>query len=1279
MKIYNTNDATGAAPGGSNDINSDYVTNKSLKSGLLKASSYLVALNANPVTTRPLEGKKGKKFYKDEHEARIFILIAIHFLSENSTDFQLPAIYSLRTENIAKDANREVFKKVVKEYQNYLINVANVTEGITENGVVNWHTLKAIDNALPADMLVTFKDGNDEEFDIIAEVADNHELIVQTYDTVNQDYIYNIKYPSITPGADDIICTITSPHPLSFDRIVNNIGNVSTDTLYLNNREVEKIVNDQISDIDLSDADTSSPIIRLDGPIVESIEVDHFDNKYNSRQYKLYKIKPGDTIESILKDHFYYDENDPSKNDDLYIKDPYNPANTVFKFPKRKELDVSLRAYDIRREFYMNFLYYSNVKFVEGVNGEEIIETGIKADTVGGDFNRYSDDVLENFFIFDNEYDPSITPSSSNATVEPNYLKFIKTTPNDSVSSGTRRITYDVNGNTNAFDLEVGTVIRIPTRQTADTLFYHLNFRHDVMLEDLGGVNETRLEYVESSSSNWAGFLETVDDFFSPVSEFVKTEFKELYEETLEFFTSIYNFAIQAVKEIWPRGLGGYVGVDLDVTWGYPIKTEVKAKRSISRLMTKDDDMTLVIADEVEMALSASASLGNTTKNSSAYLGNGELKKEPARFGWGGSISAGLRAKANVLYKFPIRPNETGFLAAVFTAIQVVPFFSVGIGKLYVDATMELLEGMNIMNIRPQNYINNLGFGLAFEAKASASFGGVKPVGEIIDSEGESTGEFYYEPNDSNSPIASEKALDANNIMNYLSPFVNGEASFSLGYGVSYKTSYDDASSVPSKNARQPKALEVENSIGVKIGLKLSGLDGLRRMLSIFFQGEIGKFLASPGLDFSRQLTFGLVHKIERVEEKQLLDASQINILSFSPLPDGSDNLNAIPPEETEADGVTPSSDIKVGAWTKQVKIGAASGNSEVAFLLGSKKIHDLIQAGLNEDQFTMPLLWGLLENIDFKYRLGINNGRTTKFFDDIINKEHDEDVKTLLVLFKEFIEFVKEKLTVRSRSIDLLGFVNAGVDIPYNVGVNIGTSIDANCIAIYAQHQMKRMKLIELLGNNNNEIEEFRIKYEKEAASHVCSYDGTKTAGEFHDFVIDKLDQLVDDELSQYQSQGLLTITADYLVQFWQMISLAFDMLDYLNKIPNTLANNDFIESGYNEIDGLASLIQAGDGFDIDKLMMFLAIQNDLVKPNISFDLLVGFRLAAGLNSPINIKGNIGIDAGLTYVIDLYEKGNILALDDDDSFKPAFDKIAKYVEDPTNGVHFWMIKNKLI
>ena len=261
------------------------------------------------------------------------------------------------------------------------------------------------------------------------------------------------------------------------------------------------------------------------------------------RNAKLYKVKDGEDFVALIEREYY--------NGALEYKNPYDEtAPPIFTFPSRQLAPVSEREHDARLQFYLNLIYYYNTNEVDE-NGNHK-EYGIKA---AANYTRYDIENLDSYFIFDNEFDPT-----NEATALPNYYRFIKAQE----AHGTK-IEFDAAGKTTTFEADPGKNIWLPSREFSEAWYYHLNFRHKEMLKtnDQGG-----FDYVEGDDLLQILALLLGLPIFGPLGIWLKTDTQKLYEETVEFFSSAYDFMIDTMTETWPRGLGGMFGVGIGITLG---------------------------------------------------------------------------------------------------------------------------------------------------------------------------------------------------------------------------------------------------------------------------------------------------------------------------------------------------------------------------------------------------------------------------------------------------------------------------------------------------------------------------------------------------------------------------------------------------------------------------------------------------------------------------------------------------------------------------------------
>ncbi len=952
---------------------------KKLKSDILNGNAYLNELASNPTVAALYLGSKSSDSNPDAIMRISMALIAISQLYDEEFDviIQPTSIFDPQLDD------------AVRAFQMW-------TPTLEVNGQVNSDTLLTIDSKLGPD---EYYDYQKEKY--LGTETTPYFATATAYDESSNEYTLSFELQGKS-------FTIKASSPLNGAAIRGSDGNILFDggqayikptpeslNLVLFNEDVRNTIassGKEFSDhgmqialkMKIDNLVLDSP--NLDGPsllpLPETQALSQETSKMSSSRRDpndtLYQIQNGDTVSSLVVLNYY----EPGNFD---IMNEYD--NTIiFTLPSRVPLDQQYRNEDARFQFYINLLYYYNISGTE----ENVVESGFRAAPF---YQRYDTDHLDSVNIFNNKFE-----AGDANTGLPNYYRFLKKMETLNPQS---TIQFD-QGETLSFTAEEGEYIRIPSRQFADSLYYHLNFRYDEMLDfeidnsdpDLPN-NKIAIYKTQSAIANVILQL-TSTSIFDVLSEGFKTATEELYEETWDFFKKSYDFVRNSLAQYWPRGTGGLVGVNAGITWGYPIATDVAREDRIWRKMTDDDVFTIMYRNEGVVGIGVDLAVGYSV---GLYSGKGKSRR-----GIGAKAGAGITSMVNFKvvyeYEFPIRPEETGLLSMCIAVFGGV----VGTGLT------KIVDYLYDLNLSPDQYLYKTTVSIENKTNAWAGVQVNTPKPTPKDSRNISA------PRNNNLPATESKKnfLSADNLFNCLPNIgITGEIDISLGLEFSIEYKYDNMPLVPRLDARVPSKVTSEILFNFGIDINFGELGGFiqRLFLKSALPGSVMPFLNSI---LGNKLV-GVVFIGERLCAVEDLTLSNVNISNIPLTTSVSANSRG---------GIvydTPGSDNF--KWTSYIKLGTSEENPESFCELGSlvnlklnfTKVRELWD---NPSLINLENTLSILHSIEFGQKIGTDyNGADKKYIDitgyyansnstepkmkhDILKRVSDVNVKAALYIY---------------------------------------------------------------------------------------------------------------------------------------------------------------------------------------------------------------------------------------------------------------------------------------
>lgn len=823
---------------------------RKLRSKLLSDNSYLLALSKD-LSIKPLSINNTDA---DAVSVIWVALLAIETITANSDiEFNLP--------NSLMSSSRTVFDENVKLAVEIFQQFAN----LPVTGIIDRNTLFKIDSYLTKEVIKNYLEfsGVRNEVPISIKRVDGNTSLLFSFDKDGEIVSVNISQEiiSATPLVGKRLDYSDGKLPVNLD------NKLRADLKALNNELGDRIdgvgvIYIRTEGLGMSDGTgTSSPITKQ--KVLQAKE-NVIPTNYENSNFEIRELKATDNFVDIVLEK-YYSGSEVIHNSFIDNDVP------IFILPARTPLPD--RTKDARFQFYLNLLYYCNSSEENGI----VSEYGMLS---ADGYQRYDVEDLKNYNVFDNVFDPN-NPETDN--VLPNYYRFIKA--QEQVNSNTR-IKFSTDGSlTTSFIPNPGKSIRIPSRKFADSLYYHINFRPNEMLTNPAG--DTSPEYVAASVFAATAMQMANTTFFGSLQSWLQDEITTLYNETLDFFNSAYNFAIQKLTQTWPRGTGCLLNGGIGVTWGYPIATDFSAEKQVWRKMTKYDELTIMYSEELEFYAGLDVAVGSSIGGN---FGQGE-SKSGIGIKYIAGVEAGYRVSTVMEYEFPIRPAETGLISAIIAAF----------GGAAVNCIVDFLDHFDFVNISPRHYLTKLEATQALELKGNAALQAGYNSGLKVQTETSSEQEQE----------ATKSGINIHNVLSKLNlPGIELNGEMILGKTWSYQAKYDNNCKVARLRARVPKEVEVETKYFGKASLTSGVMGGF--LNSFFLGNSIVDFL---NFGFDKGVLFALNYKMERDGNPQSLDLSQLSLR----------NLNAQNNPIIDANN----GEIKYQGkkWTSHFKLGFYSGS----------------------------------------------------------------------------------------------------------------------------------------------------------------------------------------------------------------------------------------------------------------------------------------------------------------------------------------------------------------
>ncbi|WP_306350757.1 peptidoglycan-binding domain-containing protein [Flavobacterium sp. '19STA2R22 D10 B1'] len=1195
-----------------------------LRSLILNTNLYLVGLAKNDdVAYGPLG--KNTKSSKNNSAVRIIRLALniVHYLNKDNHNFG-PA-YPLDSTSFNFDDNLE---SAVKKFQEWV--------GLPTTGIVDTQTLLALDTKIHNDVIQDYDSG-----DIIGKSSNNSFSFEQERDPDGKyKYVLNIGGEKIEFDSDEPIKgSYISLEESKVYVALPNSGFGFLDTS--NDKSIEKLnisrANKGFSPIDHLSLDKDTTKIKMEN--VEGSFLIPMDNitleaentpplLFDDPEAKIYKVKSGENFSTIVEENYY-------GTGDYIIKDPYNDDVPIFTLPNRVPFEGQQRSEDARFQFYLNLLYYYN-------SSEETIgvikEWGMKRDSLQ---NRYKIDHLESTNLFDNKFDPN---DNNTYTGLPNYYRFLK--KQEELDPNTK-IIFQPNGETSSFIADGGKNIRIPSRKFADSLYYFLNFRHYEMLEaydDPAIQNAQLMRYISELALQGRIGQMTSTSIFNILFSAVKEATIALYSEVWSFYKNAYRFAIESLAKYWPRGLGGICEATIGITWGlFPIATDAMGGRSIWRKMTPQNELTIMYRSEGSLYVGGDVATGYSYSLGFS-LGSGKTKK-PIGINALASIESGFKFKGITEYEFPIRPEETGLLAMIVTVY----------GGFLVKAASEILNCLNLLNISPRNYLNNMSIVLEKSTKVSAA----AQVGFIAGN-----------PNPDKN-IKLKKAVETSSEQNEKKSFVGVDNILSnlpgigiqisgehvLGYEFSYEAEYNNNPLLPEVDGRVASSTKVELTFNAQNQLNVGAMGNfLQRLLMKPSVAFINRFFSLLTSDTG--ILLGVAFEGTRKVAASVVTLNDVSLTG-----------NNIPIVE----GIAGAIRYVTGSnwtWESNVKIGSYTGDVNTFCMPGQETMIRLnlykLWQNLNFDEKNIADMLSFMQSYTFRTKVGAG-----------INQLERRNLKAKANVGDKVVNNYSTTGNIGDREVkskrDFLQRAKTfGIDAGIYLDVSMELSIEpiTNVLTFY----YRKLLLIEVLGSQNlinivnNNIKNHRNTIIKYLANkpNIVNTEETETeliinlGSKFYEQMFK--DGLLDPNGAKYPDGTLMSVPVGlnkYIVDTYAT---------ELNN-PNFLQSMMTIFTAYDEFNNYLNgiLTEEGRRMGVDDIVNSLSFLGAMTNINAALEVKLGIA-ASSEHRVDTIRGAVSGMAGLIDSSVLYKNGKWFPFQSTDVLKDAQTEIHKTLLTPSSG-----------
>lgn len=572
---------------------------------------------------------------------------------------------------------------------------------------------------------------------------------------------------------------------------------------------------------------------------------------YPKKDFEYYTVKATDTIESIIENAYYGLHEIVNEYGVPVVEFATNPTTykthkgeTMFTTPAFKAPVGDEKNKSVLYKFYLDYLYNYNTIF----NSDDTVEeNGINLKT--GAYVSNND--LNNYYNFATEMVDGVVDSYRlNTERFFNYKIGI---------NGISEMTFVQDGVewvTDMYNVVEGAVIKIPSKQTVDAFFFHLNFRANQMIVD--GVYRT----VDA----WETFFNQLVVGLDQAAEFgtyVVNEMKMVYKTCIDYFTSVYNYITTDLAYDFPRGLGYNVDSFLGLTFGIPVGVDYIKQHRMYRKVTNADEVVICLFQKGEFRAGLDTGTGFKT-SIGGRSGNGRTRKGGYGIDLAATVEAGISVTFEATYEFPFHREETSLLSIISTAY----FGYEDNGVWYFDDVLEKMEQFNILE---EQYVTKVkigntgyldGMGIFALGDDSTSTDDVAPVNKTIQYRGATGADAQTEATTKSgmnfSSVAKSIKQGAKTIVTNASGAINVQ--INLGFALTYTAKYNNNPLVPESDARVPSEIAYESEYFV------SGALNLGPLVNLFEWTVLNTTLRNllMAVNFNKGAAFKIKHTIKR-------------------------------------------------------------------------------------------------------------------------------------------------------------------------------------------------------------------------------------------------------------------------------------------------------------------------------------------------------------------------------------------------------------------------------
>ncbi|KAF2082118.1 hypothetical protein [Flavobacterium sharifuzzamanii] len=1212
MPIYISKDAIGNIPLAEQSlVNSN--NGGTLQSLILRNNPFLVRLAKNDTINSPL--KIGA-----ENEAVKLIKVALNFINERNDIYPGFVITELNTNTFKFDTN---LKDAIEKFQSW--------DGISITGTVNSETLLAIDRKFLGN---EFFDSERKKY--IGSASNKQLNFKQSF--ANNKYEYSISLTEngeIIKVETDSVITGTIVHKgisNAKDTIINPSPKSKNDLL--KNKKVQKFIQEKKIDdsgftFSIKTIDTKLEFSNTETLLDFSLEEENTPPLlFDDDNAKLHKVEKGDTLSQIVIDNYYSGD-----SNGFPIKNPYDNS-VIFTLPKRELFPKDKRSEDARYQFYLNLIYYYNIEQV----GEDVKEWGVIGDN---GYERYKVNHLDDVNIFN-------VKTTDSESALPNYNRFLKKMENLNPKA---KINFDAEGNTTSFKMVEGKNVRIPSRQFADSMFYFLSFRYNDMLVPVvlppifpGAPQTSIMDYVVDHG------LDILIDSLSSVINEVKNDAKELYDETLAFFKSAYNFAI-SVASNWPRGLGGVLDAKANVTWGLPINTKGEIEKSLKREITDREELKIVYKVKSALGVSIDEYQGYTIKLGQRF-GHGRSRRK-FEIGTGVSASVGVDFSISTEYTFPVRKDETALLTMIM---------SVFAGSI-INSLAKILNHFEILNLDPNQYLTNMEIGV----DSSISAGLLSEIGPDNENGLRMPTENSESPEVQNT---NRSFGEAGNLLNKL-PSLSVDANFNAGVSFSFKADYGTMPYEGEEKHRVFENIEIDCKNYVKAVLDTKLKMGLLYKLfaGITPIGNITTLLTSL-LSFDVQLMYGINWKLNRKSSPNLINALDF---AFDHI-----DLNAINSTNNNrtlkykrGDNLDNNVDTEVSIYfaTNTGDVGSiCQPGTEVKYNIDMGVLFDMLKNENNRDYYDFESIFKLVKSIEYRKKIGyLHDNRGKKILIKKVVNDDSLTNRTVDAYNSGDQENTEIQLTTKILNATLENIGPDNFFVIAGLGLDMKMEINPSLIRQVFEFTLKKLYLkyiVNLEKSDQEKVDTTIVKYRTLIENAIKEYNKNenhkkKIEGElYYNYLYGK------DQIPGNSVRGLL----------WKIDKMIDEEDDSKKPTINTYLNvfKEYVKGVI-----VANLYMDGQqpkdlDYNTSDIIDFFSFVTDLGKLDITLEGTLGGAIGGTLKGgEALLTAGVGLDlaATLTYEAKLYEKGAISYFKEDDPLRFIYQNIRNiFVPPNSNG-----------